>query len=184
MKHGKILIKELPFEEIIRSAYETLKIECGGFLFGERFEKGKKLIWAIESAHPIQLAKRFPSSYEPQDGSIRADWSLLHETIWGYHLHPTSRQQQNGIRKTRPGKICLSECDRKNLREDPKGIEIIMSLKRVKRTITLKDNPFIVAGYLREGGIIYHIDMGGYYFNGRIYKALIEVPKRILKEIR
>jgi len=60
MNPSVINIQAIPFEGILRSAYETLNVECVGSLFGERVEKKSGLSWVVEATQPIQLAKRQP----------------------------------------------------------------------------------------------------------------------------
>ncbi len=181
---AKIRIQEIPFEEILRSSYETLSIECIGTLFGEDIETRRRLLWVVEAAHPIQLAKRFSASTYPEDGSIRADWSLLYDVLGGYHLHPTGRKQRKGIRRNEPGRVYLSRQDREDLVNDEVKIEVVSALRMVKKPRKLKENPFLISGYLRCGERDYRVDVGGYYYNGGIRKAVIEVPRKILKMIR
>ena len=180
MEPAKIQVQAIPFEEILRSAYETLKIECIGSLFGERRERKSSLIWVVESAHPVQLAARFPNSATLEDGSIRADWSLLYDNIGGYHLHPTTRKKINGVRVTSPGRVYLSKLDRKNLRDDPELIEMVVALRRVKEKGKLGENPFLISGYVGDGQT-YRFDVGGYYYSRRIRRAVMQVPGKVLK---
>jgi len=161
MEPAKIQVQAIPFEEILRSAYETLKIECIGSLFGERRE-------------------RFPNSATLEDGSIRADWSLLYDNIGGYHLHPTTRKKINGVRVTSPGRVYLSKLDRKNLRDDPELIEMVVALRRVKEKGKLGENPFLISGYVGDGQT-YRFDVGGYYYSRRIRRAVMQVPGKVLK---
>ena len=177
-------LEDLAFEEILRTIYETLSIEGGGSLFGEIRELKSQTKYIVESAHPIQLAIRYPNSMNPQSGSIRADWSLFNEQIGSYHLHPHGRKQKNHIRKTIPGKIYLSKIDRKNLKEDRDKIEIITSLNEVKRKTKLSINPFLISGYIEDDGQKYRFDMGSYINNGRIRRCLIEVSPKATRLVR
>ncbi len=184
---GKIIIKEIPFEEILRSAYETLKEECGGLLFGERLEIKDGLVWIVEYVHPIQLAVRYPNSLGARKGFERSYWSLLRECIGDYHSHITTTKQKGGVMYADFGRVFLGGGDKKNLRENPDKIEVVMGLREASRTGKLGENPFLVKGYIKESGNIYRIDVGGYYYQAGLgfRRALIEVkPKRILKMIR
>ena len=84
-------LEDLAFEEILRSAYETLKVECGGILFGEIKETKTKSAFNVEYAHPIQLALRYPNGVTPLNDSSRSYWSVMEESIGGYHSHTYGR---------------------------------------------------------------------------------------------
>ena len=176
---ARIHIQELPFEEIVRSAYETLKVECQGVLFGERVEKKDSLLLVVESAHPIQLTKRYPTQNIPQNGSGRSDLTLLNENIGDYHSHPT--------RGIDVGLIRLGKLDRKNLEDDNQKIMLLVALREVNRTRKLIYNPYLISGYFSsdiEGeNKTYRLLIGGYYHNGKIRRAEISVPRKILRII-
>ena len=171
----KVYIQELPFEEILRSAYETLKVECQGVLFGEQQEKRNGLTWVVESAHPIQLAKRESGRTTPQDNR-RGDWSLISDKIGEYHSHTWD---ENSV-----GLIKLSEEDKNGLTNDGFQTEIITTIKEVKVTRKVGENLYLVSGYIFHEGRKYKIDIGSYYYNGRIRRAEISVPRRILRMIQ
>ena len=177
-------IEDIAFEEILRSTYETLNVECKGVLFGELKETKSRTAYFVESAHPIQLAIRCPNYIIYTEGSERSDWKLYNEQIGGYHSHPRGRVQENGIRKIEDGKVVPGKRDKRNLKEDQGKIEIITSLKRVKRKINLSENPFIVSGYIDNNGEVYRFDMGSYVYNGRIRRCFVKVSPKALRLVR
>ena len=180
MDKAIIDINKNSFEGILRSAYETLKRECAGVLFGENAEKKSGLIYHVESVHPIQLAKRFPKSIEYDEDTLkRAEWGLFNECIGGYHLHPASIRPKDEMQGIYHKRVCLSDADSESVKDGK--IEIVISLRKVKKEGKLKnENPFLVSGYIKDGSI-YRFDIGGYYRNGRIRRAEIKVPKSILR---
>lgn len=171
---SKIHIQEVPFEEIIRSIYETLKLESQGILFGEIYEKRDSLLWVVESAHPIQLTQRFPTRTIPEEGASRGNWSVLNPKLGEYHLHT--------FRKNYVPSLTLSDIDKEGIREHyPNGIEVVILLKEVKRAVKLRQNPDLISGYIEDKQKKYRVDLAGYYYNGGIRRAEITVPRRVLK---
>ncbi|HRZ85357.1 MAG TPA: hypothetical protein P5277_01120 [Candidatus Paceibacterota bacterium] len=170
----KTYIQALAFEEIIRSAYETLHVECQGVLFGIQKENKDNLVWIVESAHPIQLVKRYNKKTEPLIGSERGLCSLITEKIGDFHLHPSQ--------KNNPGRMALSKTDINGLKENSPGIEILLALKHVKTRKKLKEKPLLISGYLCEDNQTYNINMGVYHyddFDKRIRRCEIIVSKKM-----
>ncbi len=177
-------LEDLAFEEILRSVYETLKIECRGSLFGVSNESKTKTTFHVESAHAIQLALRYPNSVIPQEGSLRVDWSLQSDCIGGYHLHPYGRQQKDYCLRTKQGKVYVSKTDKKGLREEQGKIEIVTTLNPVKRKTKLSENPFLVSGFIDDDGKSYKFEMGSYIYTNRLRRCEMKVSSRALKLVR
>jgi len=184
-KRAEIKIEKYPFEEILRSAHETLHIECTGTLFGKR--QKDELYWIIESAHPIQLAKRTPNQVNSLVCLDRSNWSLYQNYIGGYHSHPVSKIQVEGIKEILPARVNLSDEDKKEI-FGLDYIELVIAIRKVSHKSILKDNnPFLIGGYIENKNKIYKFDMGGYYFNKqfkRIRRAEIFVPSKLLRMLR
>lgn len=181
---NKIIIKDVPFEELLRSAYEILKKEDGGVLFGEKTERKQGLLWVVESAHAFQLIERYPGSLG--EACERASWGLLYEKLGEYHSHITTIIQRNNEKYINPARVALSVGDKYQLKENPQDIEVITGLREVSRAGKFSENPFLAKGHIRENGRIYRVDVGGYYYIPKIgfRRAKIEVSKRIRKLIR
>jgi proteasome lid subunit RPN8/RPN11 len=180
----EINIEKYAFEEILRSAYETLHIECTGTLFGEKQKDGRG--WIVESAHPIQLAKRTPNGVDSLVGADRSSWSLCQDYIGGYHSHPVSKIQVNGVKEMSPARVNLSDDDKKEI-TGPDYIELVIAIRKVSHKAILTDNnPFLAGGYIKNKNRIYRFDLGGYYFNNqkRIRRAKISVPSELLRMLR
>src|SRR3990167_7965879 len=126
-------LEDLAFEEIIRSVYESFNVECRGILFGKIKQTKADTKYYVESAHAIQLAKRYYNKVHPSNGSWRGDWRILNNIIGSYHSHPehiTITEYVNiggEIIERGLGRVNTSEPDRKNLKEDRGKIEIITS---------------------------------------------------------
>ncbi len=178
-----IQIQTFAFEEILRACLETLNVESIGRVFGERCERRKGISWIIESAHPAQLAKRYPASSDFEVNPARTDFSLISEKLGDYHSHPTSRAQVNGIRRKWPGQVYLSEGDRKDF-EGKDRIEIVVGLRHLKRKSVLEENPLLTSGYIEYQGRIYRFDIGGYYRDRGFRRAIMRVPRKVLKQLR
>jgi len=182
MEYKKILFNKTSFEEVLRSAYETLDRECYGFLFGEIVDKRGNRLWVVESAHPVQLAKRYPCSSYPE--SERGNWSLSTKNIGGYHSHPPHREQTDGVRTLEQGNLVLSKEDKELIKSLENHVEVVIAIKKVTRKSKIVDNPLVISGYLGYNGNLYRVDIGAYFHNGRIRKALIEAPRSILRLMR
>ncbi len=185
MEPETITLKPIAFEEILRSVYETARqSESFGFLFGEIHEKRDKSIdWIVESAIPVQTAKRVPQGilyYE--DIEERLKKPLITENIGDYHSHIPCVMQRGGLRIETPGEYRPSKEDERGL--CPDRINLIIGLKKIKKMGMLVDNPFLISGYLRDNKIIYRINIAGYYFNGKKRRAIIKSSKKTLKLIR
>lgn len=176
---AKILIQELPFEEILRACYETLNVESSGNLYGHTEHNRGNLIWVVEAAHPEQLAKRTPRGFEPLPGCERSGWTLFTDYIGGFHLHPRARVQKKGNRKINNGLIYMSKQDKKIFNENH-HIELVVTLNPVLKTERLKnENPYLVSGYIYANGV-FRFNVGGYYYNSGVRRAEIVVPEKIL----
>ncbi len=184
MSITKVVIEEVPFEEILRSAYETLSVEGGGFLFGRIENQNDSLLYIVQSAHPIQLAKRTPSYIEGE--TSRASWPGLRTQIGGYHTHPRGRAQNNGERFIENGKLKLSPLDKRNLKSDREEIEIIIALKKAAgRKYQFSNNdPFVIKGYINGEKNSYPFEMGAYVHNGRLRRCQLHVAPTILKQFQ
>jgi len=81
MKIARIYFQTTPFEGIIKSAYETLRVECQGSLFGRR--NPKTLEWFIESILPSQLVDRKPDGvyFINKLAATREEAELIKEKI-------------------------------------------------------------------------------------------------------
>ncbi|HDK41838.1 MAG TPA: hypothetical protein ENG87_00550 [Candidatus Pacearchaeota archaeon] len=80
--------------------------------------------------------------------------------------------------------ISLSEEDKEDLKEWGNNISLIMALKETPRITRLGNNPFLLTGHIRDNGSIYRIEIGAFYYNGRMRKALIKADKKVLDSIR
>lgn len=190
MNREKILIEENPLEEILRSTSETLyrktnrKKECFVYLFGNTPINNYR--WVVESAHAVQLVDRYPGSIKCfEEDLARAKFCLKNKFIGDYHSHVPSIVQKNGEKKEIAGVVGLSKTDQENLANNIDKINLIAGVNEVflKRKLT-NNNSILLSGYLEVEGITYKIDMGGYYFDNRIKRAIIEAPKSILKLIQ
>ncbi len=175
MAEGKIYFEANPFEEIIRSAYETLRVECIGTLFGQKYEKKSRLIWIVESAHPTQLAERLADRVS--SGCERGDIDILSKNIGGYHSHTM-------FRKSHITRVSMSSTDVEYLKETPENIEIVIGVKKAKIKRKRKNNPLIKACYISENGSLYKFEVGGYYLDKGLKRAEIIVPKKVLNQFK
>lgn len=176
---GRLILRESAFEELLRSAYETMDKECIGSIFGSKDHLYGEAIWNVESAHPVQLAKRFSTSVRPLWGSIRADWSLSSPQIGGYHSHPDGKTGEGATRLNRDSDI--------NLIKGTPLIEVIIAFNPAKSNRPINNNnPFLLSGYLQ--GLfekeIYRFDLAAYFYSNRVRRATIETSKRLTKQIR
>jgi len=178
-----IRIRDTALEELVRCAWETKTIESIGGLFGKIRRVNNHRLYDIYSVHASQLAIRYPNSCETLDGGERSGHYFFYPEIGDFHSHPTSRKQKNGIRKKDPGRVYLSKnCDVPSLKETPKLISVVISVKRTKDNYFLKKSPYKLSVYLDDDGKTYRFDIGGYYFdNNKVRKARIVVSKRASK---
>jgi proteasome lid subunit RPN8/RPN11 len=178
-----IKLRDLALEEIIRSAWETLKIESDGILFGKLIVNGHKRIFDVFSVHPFQLAERYPNGVYLQDGSERAGHYFFNSVVGEFHSHPTSRKQRKGVRKTDPGRVYLGkEKDLPQLKKTPEQIEMVIAWRKTNRDYSLTHNPYKLSFYLEDNKRFYRFDIGGYHLVGnRHLKAEMVVSKRFEK---
>ena len=174
MKRAKIYFQTTPFEGLIKSAYETLRVECQGSLFGRR--NPKTLEWFIESILPSQLVDRKPDGvyFINKLAAPREEAELIKEKIGEYHSHTM-------FRKDHAKKVCMSKFDAEMLKQRKDEIEIIIGVKKAKIT-TLPNNPFLATCYIRNKGNLYRFDIGGYHYSGKLRRAEIIVPEKVIRE--
>ncbi|MFH1823157.1 MAG: hypothetical protein ABH817_00360 [archaeon] len=179
--YGIIDIEERPLDELLRSARETLVVEAMGVLFGNISERRSTSTWHVESVHSTQLATRFPRSIVYDTDNIdRSKWSLVDDCLGEYHFHSANRTCRDPVNW---GRVLASYADRLVLIDRVDPVEIIIGFRRVNLKRKLAKNPFLVSGYIDIGGFPYKIGIGGYYYNGRLRRAEIKAPKRIVRRI-
>ena len=83
-----------------------------------------------------------------------------------------------------PGRVYMSKYDIQGLRESPKLIEVVVGLRKVGKKGEISDNHYLVSGYISGDYGLYRFDLGGYYLDGRIRKAVMQVPEKVLKMVR
>ena len=181
----KIVIRDLALEEILRSAFETLKVECGGVVFGDRSIKKSCETYVISSVHPFQLAGRNVSTLDPKDGAERSYLSFLQESIGEFHSHPSGRRQLNYKRTIDIGRVHMSGEDKDALKRDKNKTEIVVAWREVKQKGVLSsENPYLVSGYIENRDLyrgILRFDMGAYIHNGRLRRCPVVVSPKMLR---
>ena len=173
--NGKIYIQDKPFEEIIRSAYESSRVECMGNLFGVR-KNG--FIWNVEQVHPIQIADRFPTSISTYD-TFRGEWSFLNNHIGFFHSHVTSRESYDGVRLTLQPRANFSAEDIKDITLFPGKLELVIAIKRVKNRRRANQNPRFISGYIEDKNRLYRFDIGACYNNSGFRRAELEISDKM-----
>lgn len=187
---GKIRLTDPALEEIIRSAWETKDVESTGYLYGRHYLAKGISFWYISFAHAMQLAERTPNGCNSFEDGNRHCYHF-YQDVGGFHSHPTSRKQKNGIRKKSPGRVYLSKDGdipnlKERLEERPHEIEIVVGLRKANKIHDLPLCKYLVSYYLHDLDTKknYRIQIGGYYLdNGRVRKAEILVSKRASKVV-
>ena len=174
----KINITKEAFQGLFIYAYGTLKVETTGFLAGEEKNRKTKRDFIAELALAEQQAKRTWKSVELNEKEDRRmEFALNGSRIGGFHSHYNSIP-------------VLSEADFDVIRNYYKnGIEVLVSLDRVKRMTKVITNPFFISGCFsdrgkkyRMGFRCYYLDFGGKGEIGHPRRAEIKIPKKTLKE--
>jgi len=176
---GRIYIEDDPFEEILRSAYEALRVECIGKLFG-RAEKDFN--WVIEQAHASQLAYRLPASVDLYDS--RDEWSFQGNYIGDYHSHVCLRGTYEGIRLPMLPKPNFSQADLKDVKAGTTQIELVIAIKKVKNLGRINNNPRLISGYILDKKNLCRFDIAACYYNSVIRRAELEISDKMRRLIR
>ena len=176
---GKIYIQDNPFEEILRSAYETLRVECMGNLFG-RQEKGQS--WVVEQVHPVQIADRSPTIVSTYD-SFRGEWSFFDNHIGFFHSHVPASESLGVIRLKLQPRANFSAEDVADLKRMPRKVELVTAIKRVKSRREVNHNPRLISGYIEGQNKIYRFDMAACYYDSIVHRAELAISDRMRRLI-
>ncbi len=178
-------IKREAFVQIVAAAYESLRVECTGFLGGEKY--GRRI--EVRLAQPAQMVERRPGSavYDNEWKRIREIISRDYDFLGGFHSHLKTIVQEKLKRRIDFGSVMLSETDMSTMMDQyPEGIEIIVAMNPSKRKIPVQVSENRITGYIGNGGRRnYRLDIGAYYLDAGMKKrrAELHVPRRVLNAV-
>lgn len=165
-----------PFRDSIAFAFETLRRETVGSVYGEVHERksgNRKIL--VEKVYPDQMAKRCPTWTSRNYNAHERFEAINGESFGLLHSHPDET-------------VFLGFDDLLELKERyPQGISIVVALNRAERLIEPHADDFLVTVSFQYRGEKYRARVGVYYLesyqtgNYRKRRSRISVPIRELR---
>jgi hypothetical protein len=183
-----VRIRKNPFDRLVARAYETLRVESIGTVFGEKVERKSGDKFIVEEIDPSQIASRGKNFVEVDNSADRRFHSIVGDGIGGFHSHPYEIGFWRGESGIKYARVNLSDVDLKSFMEfHPGGIEIVVALNPAEHLSKLNIGEHLVSGCFSDNERKFRFSIGAYYLdkcgNGafRARRAAISVPVRYLK---